>query len=115
MNAYEFYYYGTNGDDWEGYVDAELTDREIKRIQKSVREEGSQTLEDDCDLESIEKKLLPIIAEHELCNSDNLAEIFETYGGPGKTHKAAMMAYLRSGIAITIPEEISDSAYDEED
>ena len=113
MKTYEFHYYGTNGDDWEGYVDVELTDKEIQKIKKSVREDASESISDDCALERIEKRLLPIIADHELENSDYLQEIFDMYGGPGITHKAAMMAYLRSGLNILIPEEIIEEVDDE--
>lgn len=114
MKTYEIYYYGLGGEDFEGTLDWEFSDRNLKRI-KQAYDDGWQGFDETDDLQHIYAKMIDAIADFGMENWENILEIYDSFGGKGIKHKTAMKRYLEDcGVSIPFPDELIEEMDDEE-
>lgn len=116
METYEVRFWGLSGDDWEGEMDVEFSDREIRTIKRVLREEYCDSF-DYAGLENIEARLISMIADWlmDTWDAESLYDVYEKYSKKGRTHRSALIKYLQDGVHICIPEEIIDEVNEEDE
>lgn len=114
MKAYEFYYWGLGGEDFEGYLEYEFSKKELMLVREAI-DDGWEAFGDTDDLGKIYDKMLKQIADFGLENWENSYEICQKYGGRGIKHQTAMYRYLENcGVQIPFSDELIEDLEDTE-